>query len=48
MGGTCERFPDIRFVPTGFETGWIAHFFARMDRRQFRHCTHPALTARCC
>jgi len=37
MGGTCERFGDTRFVPTEFETGWIAHFLARMDRRQFRH-----------
>ena len=37
MGGACERFPDVRFVPTEFETGWIAHFLARMDWRQFRH-----------
>jgi predicted TIM-barrel fold metal-dependent hydrolase len=30
-GGVCERFPDLRFVPTEFETGWVAHFLQRFD-----------------
>jgi len=37
LGGACDRFPEVRFVPTEFETGWIAQFLARMDWRQFRH-----------
>src|SRR5690606_32110543 len=28
-GGVCERFPRITFVPTEFETGWIAHVLQR-------------------
>jgi predicted TIM-barrel fold metal-dependent hydrolase len=37
MGGACERFPELRFVPSEYGTGWIAHFLDRMDWRQFRH-----------
>ena len=37
LGGVCDRFPEVHFVPTEFETGWIAHFLARMDWRQLRH-----------
>jgi predicted TIM-barrel fold metal-dependent hydrolase len=29
--GVCERFPGLRFVPTEFDTGWIAHFLYRDD-----------------
>jgi predicted TIM-barrel fold metal-dependent hydrolase len=35
-GGVCARFPNIRFVLAEFGTGWIAHFLASMDWRQFR------------
>jgi predicted TIM-barrel fold metal-dependent hydrolase len=28
-GGVCERFPEITFIPTEFETGWIAYFLQR-------------------
>jgi predicted TIM-barrel fold metal-dependent hydrolase len=31
MGGVCERFPDLKFVVTEFETGWIAHLLRRLD-----------------
>lgn len=30
-GGVCERFPGVRFVPTEFDTGWIAHLLYRTD-----------------
>ena len=30
-GGVCARFPGLRFVPTEFETGWVAHFLQRLD-----------------
>jgi uncharacterized protein len=43
MSGVCERFPEIRFVPTEFETGWIAHFLQRMDWRQFRRGDRTSL-----
>jgi predicted TIM-barrel fold metal-dependent hydrolase len=31
QAGVCERFPDIRFVVTEFETGWVAHVLRRLD-----------------
>ncbi len=31
QSGVCERFPDIRFVVTEFETGWVAHVLKRLD-----------------
>ena len=31
VGGVCERFPDLQFVPTEFETGWIGNFLRRTD-----------------
>ncbi len=46
-GGVCERFPDIHFIPTEFETGWIAHFLERDDYnfgRMGAFRTHPWLT----
>ncbi len=30
-GGVCERFPELVFIPTEFETGWVAHFLQRFD-----------------
>ena len=30
-GGVCERFPDVRFVPTEFDGGWIPQFLQRGD-----------------
>jgi uncharacterized protein len=30
-GGVCARFPDLRFVPTEWETGWVGHFIQRLD-----------------
>ena len=29
--GVCERFPDLKFVVTEFETGWVAIMLKRMD-----------------
>ena len=31
QSGVCERFPDLKFVITEFETGWIAHLLRRLD-----------------
>ena len=31
QSGVCERFPDIKFVVTEFETGWIANMLKRLD-----------------
>ena len=44
--GVCERFPGLRFVPTEFDTGWIAHFLYRDDYnfgRMGGFRTHPQL-----
>jgi predicted TIM-barrel fold metal-dependent hydrolase len=44
--GVCERFPGLRFVPTEFDTGWIAHFLYRDDynfARMGAFRTHPQL-----
>jgi predicted TIM-barrel fold metal-dependent hydrolase len=30
-GGVCARFPELRFIPTEFETGWVGHFLQRLD-----------------
>jgi predicted TIM-barrel fold metal-dependent hydrolase len=30
-GGVCARFPDLKFVPTEWETGWVAQFISRLD-----------------
>jgi predicted TIM-barrel fold metal-dependent hydrolase len=45
-GGVCERFPGLRFVPTEFDTGWVAHFLYRDDYnfgRMGAFRTHPYL-----
>lgn len=34
--GVCERFPRLRFVPTEFETGWIATLLRRLDHSWHR------------
>jgi len=31
QSGVCERFPDLKFVITEFETGWVAHLLKRLD-----------------
>src|SRR3954470_16543090 len=31
QSGVVERFPDLKFVITEFETGWIAHVLKRLD-----------------
>ena len=31
QSGVLERFPDLKFVVTEFETGWIAHVLKRLD-----------------
>jgi predicted TIM-barrel fold metal-dependent hydrolase len=36
FGGVCERFPDLKFVITEFETGWIAITLKRLDWNWFR------------
>ena len=30
-GGVTARYPELRFVPTEWETGWVAHFLQRLD-----------------
>jgi predicted TIM-barrel fold metal-dependent hydrolase len=37
VSGVCERFPDLQFVPTEFETGWIGNFLRRTDHTWTRH-----------
>jgi predicted TIM-barrel fold metal-dependent hydrolase len=37
VGGVCERFPNLQFVPTEFETGWIGNFLRRTDHTWTRH-----------
>jgi predicted TIM-barrel fold metal-dependent hydrolase len=29
--GVCARYPDLQFVPTEWETGWIPYFLERMN-----------------
>jgi uncharacterized protein len=36
LGGVCERFPEIKFVPTEFETGWVGIMLRRLDWVYFR------------
>jgi predicted TIM-barrel fold metal-dependent hydrolase len=36
FGGVCERFPDLKFVITEFETGWVGITLKRLDWRWFR------------
>jgi predicted TIM-barrel fold metal-dependent hydrolase len=36
LGGVCERFPNLKFVVTEFETGWIGHLLRRMDASYVR------------
>ena len=31
MSGVCERFPNLKFVPTEFETGWVGIMLRRLD-----------------
>jgi predicted TIM-barrel fold metal-dependent hydrolase len=31
LSGVCARFPGLKFVPTEWETGWVAHYLQRMD-----------------
>jgi predicted TIM-barrel fold metal-dependent hydrolase len=41
--GICARFPNLKFVITEWETGWIAHFLQRMDYAFYAHYrTKPA------
>jgi predicted TIM-barrel fold metal-dependent hydrolase len=46
-GGVCARFPGLRFVPTEWETGWVAHFLRRLDWSVQRtpHLASPDLKA---
>ena len=32
----CERFPDLKFVITEFETGWIGHLLRRFEHNWYR------------
>lgn len=36
FSGVCERFPDLKFVVTEFETGWLGITLKRMDWAWFR------------
>jgi predicted TIM-barrel fold metal-dependent hydrolase len=31
QSGVCKRYPELKFVITEFETGWIAHLLRRLD-----------------
>jgi len=35
-GGVLERYPNLKFVLSEFETGWIAHFLQRLDHATYR------------
>jgi predicted TIM-barrel fold metal-dependent hydrolase len=35
-GGVLERHPNLRFVCSEFETGWLAHFLQRLDHATYR------------
>ena len=34
--GVCHRFPNLKFVPTEWETGWVAHYLERLDHAAYR------------
>ncbi len=36
QSGVCRRFPDLRFVITEFETGWLGIMLKRLDWSWFR------------
>ena len=36
QSGVCERFPELRFVMTEFETGWVGITLKRLDWGWFR------------
>jgi predicted TIM-barrel fold metal-dependent hydrolase len=36
FSGVCERFPDLKFVITEFETGWVGITLKRLDWNWFR------------
>jgi predicted TIM-barrel fold metal-dependent hydrolase len=36
VGGVCARFPNLKFVPTEWETGWVAHYLQRLDWAAYR------------
>jgi len=42
--GACDRFPDLKFIPTEFETGWIATFLLRMDWNEYRAHNYHGLS----
>ena len=44
--GVCARYPNLKFVVTEFETGWVAHFLQRMDWATVAHYRNkpPELT----
>jgi predicted TIM-barrel fold metal-dependent hydrolase len=35
-GGVVERFPNLKFVVSEYETGWVAHFLQRLDHATYR------------
>ena len=34
--GVAHRFPNLKFVPTEWETGWVAHYLERLDHATYR------------
>lgn len=40
--GVLERHPNLRVVAAEFDTGWVAHFLARLDFAVHRTVGHPA------
>ena len=42
LSGVCERFPDLTFVPTEFETGWVGIMLRRLDSVYERRGGHKA------
>ena len=35
-GGVVERFPELKFVISEYETGWVAHTLQRLDHAAYR------------
>ena len=35
-GGVVERYPDLKFIVSEYETGWLAHFLQRLDHAIYR------------
>lgn len=39
-GGVVERFPNLKFIVSEYETGWLAHVLQRLDHAIYRTPRH--------